>query len=60
MKYTLLITEIKKKEKILYLKSYGYYKDLVFVVERQWENDKLNDKERSIMEHMRVKTYELL
>lgn len=35
MKYTLLITEIKKKEKILYLKSYGYYKDLVFVVERQ-------------------------
>lgn len=60
MKYTLLITEIKKKEKILYLKSYGYYKDLVFVVERQWENDKLNDKERSIMEHMEVKTYELL
>ena len=49
MKYTLLITEIKKKEKILYLKSYGYYKDLVFVVERQWENDKLNDKERRIM-----------
>ncbi len=60
MKYTLLITEIKKKEKILYLKSYGYYKDLVFVVERQWENDKLNDKKRSIMEHMGVKTYELL
>ena len=60
MKYTLLITEIKKKEKILYLKSYGYYKDLVFVVERQWENDKLNDKERSIMGHMGVKTYELL
>ena len=60
MKYTLLITEIKKKEKILYLKSYGYYKDLVFVVERQWENDKLNDKERSIMEHMGVKNYELL
>lgn len=60
MKYTLLITEIKKKEKILYLKSYGYYKDLVFVVKRQWENDKLNDKERSIMEHMGVKTYELL
>mgnify|MGYP001516087819 FL=1 len=60
MKYTLLITEIKKKEKILYLKSYGYYKDLVFVVERQWENDKLNDKEGSIMEHMGVKTYELL
>ena len=55
-----MITEIKKKEKILYLKSYGYYKDLVFVVERQWENDKLNDKERSIMEHMGVKTYELL
>lgn len=60
MKYTLLITEIKKKEKILYLKSYGYYKDLVFVVERQWEDDKLNDKERSIMKHMEVKTYELL
>lgn len=60
MKYTLLITEIKKKEKILYLKSYGYYKNLVFVVERQWENDKLNDKERSIMEHMGAKTYELL
>lgn len=60
MKYTLLITEIKKKEKILYLKSYGYYKDLVFVVERQWENDKLNDKERSIMKYMGVKTYELL
>lgn len=60
MKYTLLITEIKKKEKILYLKSYGYYKDLVFVVERQWEDDKLNDKERSIMKNMGVKTYELL
>lgn len=60
MKYTLLITEIKKKEKILYLKSYGYYKDLVFVVERQWEDDKLNDKERNIMKHMGVKTYELL
>jgi hypothetical protein len=60
MKYTLLITEIKKKEKILYLKSYGYYKDLVFVVERQWEDDKLNDKERSIMKYMGVKTYELL
>lgn len=60
MKYTLLITEIKKKEKILYLKSYGYYKDLVFVVERQWEDDKLNDKERSIMKYMGIKTYELL
>lgn len=60
MKYTLLITEIKKKEKILYLKSYGYYKDLAFVVERQWEDDKLNDKERSIMKYMGVKTYELL
>lgn len=60
MKYTLLITEIKKEEKILYLKSYGYYKDLVFVVERQWEDDKLNDKERSIMKYMGVKTYELL
>ena len=60
MKYTLLITEIKKKEKILYLKSYGYYKDLVFVVERQWEDDNLNNKEKSIMKHIGVKTYELL